>query len=101
MVRCPGAIGSKQRCTMLPTLALLSIPLFIAQRACGELLTDPRQLRSTTYDYVIIGGGLASFLIKKFISNITSIAGAAGSVLASRLSEDPKVSVLVVEAGRR
>ena len=43
--------------------------------------TDPSELNGKTFDYVVIGGGQA------------------GLVVASRLSENPDISVAVIEAG--
>jgi len=46
------------------------------------LVDSPGQFASKSYDYVVIGGGTA------------------GLVLAARLTEDPSVSVGVIEAGQ-
>ena len=40
-------------------------------------------MAATTYDYIVVGGGTS------------------GLVVAARLTEDPNVSVLVIEAGGR
>ncbi|KAF8920580.1 aryl-alcohol-oxidase from pleurotus Eryingii [Mucidula mucida] len=61
-------------------MVLLRSLWFVAP-AWAALYTSPKDLPDTTFDFVVVG------------------AGAAGSVVANRLTEDSNVTVLVLEAG--
>jgi len=65
----------------------------------GKLYTSPDQLPKTTYDYIVIGGEHRMLYAYFVVRWSYLIAGAAGAVVSARLSENPNISVLVVEAG--
>ncbi|KLO19185.1 aryl-alcohol-oxidase from pleurotus Eryingii [Schizopora paradoxa] len=65
----------------MPRRSIVLVLAALAKAVSSALFTDVGQLSKTEYDFVIVG------------------AGAAGNVLASRLTESKEFSVLVIEAG--
>ncbi|KAF9468259.1 aryl-alcohol-oxidase from pleurotus Eryingii [Collybia nuda] len=65
---------------MRSLFCLCWLVICLLSSSCARLLLDPSEV-SKEYDFVIVG------------------AGTAGSVLANRLTENPKFNVLVIEAG--
>ncbi|KAG6885230.1 hypothetical protein C0993_004637 [Termitomyces sp. T159_Od127] len=65
----------------LACLGFVSPSPSLSKRAVSGITTSPSAADKKTFDYIVVGGGLT------------------GTTVAARLTEDPRISVLVIEAG--
>ncbi|KAG5337120.1 hypothetical protein C0989_010727 [Termitomyces sp. Mn162] len=62
-------------------LSLCTSSTLLPKRAVSSITTSPSAVNNNTFDYIVVGGGLT------------------GTTVAARLSENPGISVLIIEVG--
>jgi hypothetical protein len=70
----------------------------------GGVITDPTLVSNHTYDYIIVGGGLTGLTVRLICAHIPFVLFylpnyLCGIKVAGRLTENPNLQVLVIEAG--
>ncbi len=90
---------------MFRSIGLVLLTLAFASpgtQVVGKLFQGPtEELLKRAYDVIIVGGMLFATKISFSSADAFLSAGAGGGATASRLTEDPRVRVLLIEAGGR
>lgn len=82
------------------TVITLTLALWAARGGTVAVIGDPKDLpKNVSYDFIIVGGKHPDIDQCIYTHTIKMTGGTAGNVVANRLTENPNVSVLVLEAG--